>query len=126
MATMNEFLCEVYKPETQALYHDLDQIWNERAKRLNRQLRDESLPVRIANMSSIWVVPLHAAVVATIDAAYYLRAEGLAPSWIGTKRLIFSLNYTEADFDDVAGCFYRRRKDYAAGWLVVAQSGDDK
>jgi glutamate-1-semialdehyde 2,1-aminomutase len=29
---------------------------------------------------------------------YYLRAEGLALSWVGTGRLIFSLNYTEADF----------------------------
>jgi glutamate-1-semialdehyde 2,1-aminomutase len=29
---------------------------------------------------------------------YYLRAEGLALSWVGTGRLIFSLNYTDADF----------------------------
>ena len=36
---------------------------------------------------------------------YYLRAEGLALSWIGTGRLIFSLNYTEADFDAVADRF---------------------
>jgi glutamate-1-semialdehyde 2,1-aminomutase len=32
---------------------------------------------------------------------YYLRAEGLALSWIGTGRLIFSLDYTEADFAEV-------------------------
>jgi glutamate-1-semialdehyde 2,1-aminomutase len=36
---------------------------------------------------------------------YYLRAEGLALSRIGTGRLIFSLNYTEADFDAVADRF---------------------
>ena len=36
---------------------------------------------------------------------YYLRAEGLALSWIGTGRLIFSLNYTDADFDAVADRF---------------------
>ena len=36
---------------------------------------------------------------------YYLRAEGLALSWIGTGRLIFSLNYTDADFDAVAERF---------------------
>jgi glutamate-1-semialdehyde 2,1-aminomutase len=29
---------------------------------------------------------------------YYLRAAGLALSWVGTGRLIFSLNYTDADF----------------------------
>ena len=33
---------------------------------------------------------------------YYLRAEGLALSWVGTGRFIFSLNYTDADFDAVA------------------------
>ena len=36
---------------------------------------------------------------------YYLRAEGLALSWVGTGRLIFSLNYTDADFSDVADRF---------------------
>jgi glutamate-1-semialdehyde 2,1-aminomutase len=36
---------------------------------------------------------------------YYLRAEGLALSWVGTGRLIFSLNYTDADFEAVAGRF---------------------
>ncbi len=33
---------------------------------------------------------------------YYLRAAGLALSWVGTARLIFSLNYTDADFAAVA------------------------
>ena len=36
---------------------------------------------------------------------YYLRAEGLALSWVGTGRLIFSLDYTDADFDAVADRF---------------------
>jgi len=31
-----------------------------------------------------------------------LRAAGIALSWVGTGRLIFSLNYTEADFTAVA------------------------
>jgi glutamate-1-semialdehyde 2,1-aminomutase len=33
---------------------------------------------------------------------FYLRAEGLALSWVGTGRFIFSLNYTQTDFDAVA------------------------
>jgi glutamate-1-semialdehyde 2,1-aminomutase len=36
---------------------------------------------------------------------YYLRAEGIALSWVGTGRLIFSLNYTDADFAEVAKRF---------------------
>jgi glutamate-1-semialdehyde 2,1-aminomutase len=36
---------------------------------------------------------------------YYLRAEGLALSWVGTGRLIFSLNYSPEDFRAVADRF---------------------
>jgi glutamate-1-semialdehyde 2,1-aminomutase len=36
---------------------------------------------------------------------FYLRAQGLSLSWVGTGRLIFSLNYTDADFDEVIGRF---------------------
>jgi glutamate-1-semialdehyde 2,1-aminomutase len=36
---------------------------------------------------------------------YYLRAQGLALNWIGTGRIIFSLNYTDDDFDAVAERF---------------------
>jgi glutamate-1-semialdehyde 2,1-aminomutase len=36
---------------------------------------------------------------------YYLRAEGIALSWVGTGRLIFSLNYNDADFAEVAKRF---------------------
>jgi glutamate-1-semialdehyde 2,1-aminomutase len=36
---------------------------------------------------------------------YYLRSHGLALSWVGTGRLIFSLNYTPSDFAAVAERF---------------------
>jgi glutamate-1-semialdehyde 2,1-aminomutase len=36
---------------------------------------------------------------------YYLRAEGLALSWVGTGRLIFGLNTSDADFTEVADRF---------------------
>ena len=36
---------------------------------------------------------------------YYLRAQGLALSWVGTGRLIFSLNNSDADFAEVANRF---------------------
>ena len=57
---------------------------------------------------------------------YYLRAEGLALSWIGTGRLIFSLNYTDADFEAVAERFVGRRQGDAAGRLVVGRPGSDQ
>ena len=105
MAAMNEFLRYLQTPEARALYRDLDQIWNERARLLNGRLRTEALPVEVANLSSIWTICYREPSRYNWMLQYYLRAEGLALSWIGTGRLIFSLDYTDADFTAVADCF---------------------
>ncbi len=105
MATMNEFLRHLQTPEGRARYRDLDQIWNERARRLNERLRAQALPAAVANMSSIWTVRYTQPCRYNWMLQYYLRAEGLALSWIGTGRLIFSLDYTDADFAAVADRF---------------------
>ena len=105
MAAMNEFLRYLQTPGGEALYHDLDQIWNGRARRLNARLRAEELPVEVANMSSIWTVCYTRPSRYNWMLQYYLRAEGLALSWIGTGRLIFSLDYAETDFEAVADRF---------------------
>ena len=48
---------------------------------------------------------------------YYLRAAGLALSWVGTGRLIFSLNYTDADFAEVADRFVSAAREMQRdGW----------
>ena len=54
---------------------------------------------------------------------YYLRAEGLALSWVGSGRLIFSHNYSDADFADVAERFVRAAGAMQRGRLVVERAG---
>jgi glutamate-1-semialdehyde 2,1-aminomutase len=110
MAAMNEFLRHLQTAEGEARYHDLDRIWDERARRLNDSLRAEALPVEVANMSSIWTVCYQEPSRYNWMLQYYLRAEGLALSWVGTGRLIFSLNYTDADFEAVADRFVAAAK----------------
>jgi len=110
MAAMHEFLHRLDTPEVRTLYHDLDAVWDRRAQALNQRLRDEALPVRVANMSSVWTVCYTTPSRYNWMLQYYLRAEGLALSWIGTGRLIFSLNYTEADFNAVADRFVAAAK----------------
>jgi glutamate-1-semialdehyde 2,1-aminomutase len=106
MGAMNEFLQLLETPEARRLYgNDLDQRWNARAERLNARLAAEQLPVSVTNMSSIWTVTYAKPSRYNWMLQYYLRAEGLALSWIGTGRLIFSLDYGEADFDAVADRF---------------------
>jgi len=105
MAAMNEFLQALKTPQVEALYRDLDEIWNTRAHALNTRLAAANLPVRVANLSSIWTVCYTEPSRYNWMLQYYLRAEGLLLSWIGTGRLIFSLNYSEADFAAVADRF---------------------
>jgi glutamate-1-semialdehyde 2,1-aminomutase len=105
MAAMHEFLQHLETPQGRAVYRDLDRVWNERAQRLNQRLEAEALPVRVANMSSIWTVCYTRPARYNWMLQYYLRAEGLALSWVGTGRLIFSLNYTDDDFAAVADRF---------------------
>ena len=105
MGAMHEFLRRFDTPEIVALYDNLDQTWNDRAERLNQRLTNAGLPVRVANLSSIWTVCYTKPSRHNWMLQYYLRAEGLALSWVGTGRLIFTLNYTDADFNAVADRF---------------------
>jgi hypothetical protein len=102
MGAMDEFLHRLESPAIQALYVGLDDLWSGRAGRLNESLVAAGLPVRVANLSSIWTVLYTRPSRYNWMFQYYLRAEGLALSWVGTGRLIFSLNYTDADFEAVA------------------------
>src|SRR5580704_7272661 len=102
MAAMNEFLRRLETPEADASYGDLDRVWNDRAETLNERLRQAQLPIEVANLSSIWTICYARPCRYNWMLQYYLRSEGLALSWIGTGRLIFSLDYTEADFSAVA------------------------
>jgi glutamate-1-semialdehyde 2,1-aminomutase len=117
MAAMNEFLRRLEEPAIRALYHDLDEIWDHRALSLNQRLRDAGLPVQVANLSSIWTIWYTRPSAYNWMFQYYLRAEGLALSWVGTGRLIFSLNYQEADYQAVADRFVAAAEAMRrAGW----------
>jgi glutamate-1-semialdehyde 2,1-aminomutase len=105
MASMAAFLDQMERPEVRALYDGLDERWNARAAQLNARLEAADLPVRVANLSSIWTV------IYTHPSRYnwllqfYLRDQGLLLSWVGSGRFIFSLNYTDDDFAAVADRF---------------------
>jgi glutamate-1-semialdehyde 2,1-aminomutase len=105
MAAMDEFLTRLGEPALQNTYLGLDETWNARAARLNDKLAARGLPVRVSNLSSIWMVHYTTPSRYNWMLQYYLRVERLALSWVGTARLIFSLNYTDEDFDAVADAF---------------------
>ncbi|CAL79363.1 putative glutamate-1-semialdehyde 2, 1-aminomutase (GSA) (glutamate-1-semialdehyde aminotransferase) [Bradyrhizobium sp. ORS 278] len=105
MTAMDEFLSRLHSPNFRAVYNGLDDTWNGRASKLNAELTARDLPVRVSNMQSIWLVEYTVPSRYNWMLQYYLRAEGLALSWVGTGRFIFSLNYTDADFAEVTKRF---------------------
>jgi glutamate-1-semialdehyde 2,1-aminomutase len=103
MAAMNEFLVALEdNPDVRALYDGLDERWNTRARGLNDRLRDVRLPVHVSNLSSIWTVGYLQPSRYNWMFQYYLRAAGLTLSWVGTGRFIFSLDYSDREFEEVA------------------------
>ncbi|MBS0344685.1 MAG: aminotransferase class III-fold pyridoxal phosphate-dependent enzyme, partial [Proteobacteria bacterium] len=117
MGAMNAFLRRIETPGVKALYEGLDERWNARAALMNRKMQDAGLPVRVANISSIWTVMYTAPSRYNWLLQYYLRAQGLALSWVGTGRLIFSLNYGNADFEAVCDRFVAAARTMQAdGW----------
>jgi glutamate-1-semialdehyde 2,1-aminomutase len=117
MGAMHEFLLFMETPEAKALYAGLDETWNARAAEINARLADKGVPLRVANMSTVWTILYTRPSRYNWMLQYYLRREGLALSWVGTGRLIFSLNYTPEDFEEVAVRFVTAGEAMARdGW----------
>jgi glutamate-1-semialdehyde 2,1-aminomutase len=105
MTAMQVFLERLEAPQVAALYQGLDERWNARAARLNARLAEAEVPVRMANLQSVFTVCYAQPSRYNWMLQYYLRAQGLWLSWIGTGRLAFSFDYGEAEFDAVAERF---------------------
>lgn len=117
MGAMNEILRRIDAPEARAQYATVDATWNTRAERLNARLASEDLPVRVANLASVWTVLYTQPGRFHWMFQYYLRANELALSWVGTGRFIFSHDYTEADFAAVADRIVTAAREMKAdGW----------
>jgi len=107
MGAMQVFLESLDTDSVKKIYSDLDVVWDRRANDLNESLSTLNLPVKIANMSSIWTIYYTEPSRYNWMFQYYLKEQGLALSWIGTGRFIFSLNYSDSDMAVVQEKFIR-------------------
>jgi glutamate-1-semialdehyde 2,1-aminomutase len=117
MGAMSVFLDRLESPAVQALYDGLDERWNRRAQDLNALLGHAGVPVQVANLSSVWTVFYTQPSRYNWMLQFYLRAHGLALSWVGSGRIVFGLNYSDADFHAVADRFVAAAQQmHADGW----------
>ena len=117
MGSMNAFLEHFGSAEVRQLYDGLDTRWNARAARLNAHLKAAGMPVRVAALSTIWTVLYTRPSRYNWMLQFYLRLHGLALSWVGTGRLIFSLDYDDDDFEEVLQRFVLAcRTMHEDGW----------
>lgn len=127
MASMNEFLAVVTEEGWNDSASEQLEAWDRRRRALNETLAERELPVRAHNMASVWMLTYENPGRYNWLLQYYLRAEGLAMSWVGTGRLIFSHDYSEADYAAVAErivCAAERMRD--DGWWSPAPGITDR
>ena len=120
MGAMKVFLDRLETPAVNVIYAEADACWEQRAARFNQAMREAHLPVQVAHMQSIWTVFYTQPSRYNWMLQFYLREQGLGLSWIGTGRLIFSLNYSDADFDAVLQRFIQAATTMQAeGWWTA-------
>lgn len=117
MGAMAAFLDALEDPDVMGLYKDIDVRWDGYATRLNDILAMADLPIRVISLGTIWAVSFLRASRYNWLFQYYLRLENLALSWVGTGRLVFSLDFSDADVVTVMERFVTAaRKMEQDGW----------
>jgi glutamate-1-semialdehyde 2,1-aminomutase len=99
MGAMNEFLRWVSTPRAQQEYLEANQRCTEWAGDVNRTCAARGLPVRIVNLATVWTILFQQPGRYNWLLQYYLRAEGVTLSWVGTGRCLSNLAYSREDYD---------------------------
>ncbi|HET9923608.1 MAG TPA: aminotransferase class III-fold pyridoxal phosphate-dependent enzyme, partial [Methylomirabilota bacterium] len=101
MGAMNEFLRWVADPSTATEYAEMNERCAGWVLSTNRRLADDALPLRLVHLGTVWTVLFTEPGRYNWLLQYYLRAEGVTLSWVGTGRCLSNMDFTEKDYDDL-------------------------
>ena len=101
MGAMNEFLRWVVTPEAAGLYETARARCGEWAQATNQQLVAQDLPIRLVHLTTVWTVLFKQPSRYNWLLQYYLRAEGVILSWVGTGRCLTSLDFSTDDYSEL-------------------------
>jgi glutamate-1-semialdehyde 2,1-aminomutase len=123
MGAMAEFLKWVITPEAAELYATANARCEEWALATNARLVEQDLPIRVVHLTTVWTVLFKRPSRYNWLLQYYLRAEGVTLSWVGTGRCLTSLDFSADDYQELgnklvsAACKMKRD----AWWLSEEQ-----
>jgi glutamate-1-semialdehyde 2,1-aminomutase len=120
MTAMNEFLAFLDTAKAKETWEEIDSRWDRRAASLNAALEGAKVPVRMANVTSVFVTRFLQPGRYHWMLQFYLRSQGLSLSWLGSARFIFSHDWSDEDFAEmtrrlVTAC----QQMQADGWFHV-------
>ena len=122
MGAMNEFLRWVTQPETAKAYQESNSRCAEWVQSTNRRLAEASLPLRVVNLATVWTVLFKEPSRYNWLLQYYLRAEGVTLSWVGTGRCLSSMDFTAEDYGALGEKLLRASQAMKSdGWWPTAQ-----
>lgn len=101
MGAMNEFLHWVTASRTAQLYHEANEQCTAWAAAVNRELVERALPLRIVNLTTVWTILFLQPSRYNWLLQYYLRAEDVTLSWVGTGRCLSNMAFGPEHYSDL-------------------------
>ena len=129
MATMNEFLRWLVDESTEPLYEEMNQRCAEWARSTNERLAAAALPLRVMHFGTIWTVTFTEPGRYNWLLQYYLRAQGVTLTWVGTGRCLSNMDFSVKDYEELKDKLVQAAATMKAdGWWVSAEElpGRDK
>jgi glutamate-1-semialdehyde 2,1-aminomutase len=122
MGAMNEFLQWLAEPTTPALYEEMNARCGRWVRETNQRLDAAGLPLRVVHLASVWTLLFTAPSRYNWLLQYYLRAEGVTLSWVGTGRCLSNMDFTDKDYTALQEKLLdAARAMKADGWWLTAE-----
>merc|ERR1712146_793344 len=99
MSCMNAFLMWLEKEETVKSYDVMHENIKKFIEETNAELKKNDYPIQLTNWFSVWSILYTQEGRFHWMLQYYMRDQGINLSWVGTGRLLFSLDWKEDDYD---------------------------
>jgi glutamate-1-semialdehyde 2,1-aminomutase len=110
MGSMNAFLKWATSASARETYDRVGSEFDAWIKGTNVELKKANLPISVHNLTTVWTIIFDQPGRYHWMLQYYLRAEGIALSWVGTGRLLVSLDFQETDFATCRASLLRAAK----------------